>query len=154
MMILFEQRNAHTLHFCTISTCYTAYTMSLSACPDSRRLGLVEVPRAHPVLPMPRVLAAPLHTAVGSSPVHAAVAAHVRDSPAPLHQAWHLVPPMPIAQSISLSSLVTPIHTASGSSPMLLAEALAVCGCRAALELACLINAVSSPMSSTQPASS
>ena len=143
-----------TFHSHTILACYTTYTMSSSACPDSQRLGLVEVPRAHPVLPTLRVLVAPLHTAVGSSPVHAAVAAHVRECPAPLHQAWHLVPPIPIAQSISLSSLVTPIHTASGSSPVLLAEALVLCGCRAALELACLINAVSSPMSSTQPASS
>ena len=81
---------------------------------------------AHPVLPTLRVLVAPLHTAGGSSPVHAAVAALVRDSPAPLHQAWLLVPPMPSAQSISVGCLVTPIHTASGSSPMLPAEALAL----------------------------
>ena len=59
----------------TILACYTTYTMSSSACPDSRCLGLVEVLLAHPILPMLRVLAAPLHTAVGSSPVHAAVAA-------------------------------------------------------------------------------
>ena len=101
---------------------------------------------AHPVLPMLRVLAAPLHTAGGSSPVHGAVAALVRDRPAPLHQAWHVVPPMPIAQSISQSSPVTPIHTASGSSPVLRAEALAHCECRAALELAWLPNAASAPM--------
>jgi hypothetical protein len=61
---------------------------------------------------------------------------------------------MPIAQSISAGSLVTPIHMASDSSPVLEAEALAQCGCRAALELAWCSNAVSPPMSNTQPASS
>ena len=108
---------------------------------------------AHPVLPTLRVLVAPLHTAVGSSPVHAAVAVLVRECPAPLHQAWHLVPPMPPAQSTCPRILVTPIHTASGSSPMLHAEALALCGCRAALELAWLPNLARSPMYTTQPAS-
>ena len=103
-------------------------------------LGLGEVLRAQPAFL--RVLLTPLHTAVGSTPVLAAVDPLVCEVPAALHLAW-----LPTALSSVLNTqpaflrvLLTPLHAAVGSPPVLTAVDPLVCEVPAALHLTWLLG--------------
>ena len=68
-----------------------------------------------------RVLLTPLHAAVGSSPVLAAVDPLLSEMPAALHLAWLLSALSSVlnTQPTFPRMLLTPLHTAVGSSPVL-----------------------------------